>query len=98
MSQIKQPAWEQLRGQGRSRFILRGLMQRGFKIAAPTTAGFYLADLLAHRLAQPVSETVFLLKVYVLLTLLVGWVDGSLIWAERERDLRKAKLKRTSHS
>jgi len=96
MSHTGKPAWEQLRGQGKSRFILRGIVQRGFKIAAPSTAGFFLTDLLAQRIANPVSETVFLANIYLLLTLLVGWGEGAFIWSKCERDVKIAGLKRPS--
>ncbi|HEV2695351.1 MAG TPA: hypothetical protein VG347_20825 [Verrucomicrobiae bacterium] len=94
MNHINKPTWEQIRGQGKSRFILSGLVQRGFKIAAPYTIGFFITDLLGHRVTNPVAEAFFLIKTYLLLTLLVGWLEGAYVWFKNERNYKKAALKR----
>jgi hypothetical protein len=91
MNKSEAQAWEQSRINGKSRFILKGIVQRGFKVAAPYTIGFYLTDLMAHRIVNPSSEAVFLVKTYVLLTLLAGWIEGAYIWYKSERDFQKPK-------
>ncbi len=96
MSEHEINSWKHVRACGKKRFILKGLLQRGFRCTAPFAAVFLLillavgiithhvSDLFAER--KTVVETVAL---YVLLTLLIGWGEGADQWFKNEQSYRR---------
>jgi hypothetical protein len=89
MTESELQAWKQERAQGRDRFILRGMLRRGVRYAATFSVAYFLVVFFRHGKVAAFSELWFILPMFAILVLGVGWCDGASIWYKREREFKR---------
>jgi hypothetical protein len=98
MNRFEKEAWELVRARGKARFIVSGLLGRGFKFAGPFTATFFFIDLWIRGITHPWAEAGQLAMTLVWLTLAVGWGEGEYLWAQQERDYQWTAAREAQNS
>jgi len=87
MTRSEKQSWEQMRTQGRSRFVLReGLLRFGLPFGAFLTIGCLAIDWFGRSPIEPVWK---LAARFGFFTLASGLFSGIKTWNERERDFQK---------
>ena len=96
MSEREKLSWEKIRARGKQRFILGGLLRRGFRCTAPFAAAFVFillaVGIITHHISDLFSERKSLMEtiaLYLLLTLLIGWGEGADQWLKNEQNYRR---------
>jgi len=90
--------WGQTRARGQARFIIIGLVPRGFLIASLLTLAFYISDYCSGRPVYTLAEVKCLTACHLALTILVGWAKGAHLWHHNEREYQETSSEPSSHA
>ena len=89
MTKSERQWWQQVRAQGRTRYVLRdGLLKRGLPFGSLVTLIDFLPLFWGGSLSKPVS---FYLIKFAFLVLAFGWITAVWSWDAHEKEFEKPK-------